>query len=59
MPKPAICTFCKQDGIIVAMDTTVKKDGTYCKSGLAYTVIGVIIKLSHASISAVEKLPFH
>jgi len=34
------------------MDTTVKKDGTYCESGLAYAVIGDIIKLSHASISA-------
>jgi len=41
------------------MDTTVKKDGTYCKSGIAYTVIDVIIKLSHASISAAEKLPFN
>jgi hypothetical protein len=48
-----------EDGIIVAMDTTVKKDGTYCESGLAYTVIGVIIKLNHASISAAEKLLFN
>ena len=48
-----------EDGIIVARDTTVKKDGTYCESGLAYTVIGVIIKLNHASISAAEKLLFN